>query len=183
MTPLAHTISEQHPELAQPLVFEVLYQNNIDAIWRFLERLGVPSGQVDDAAQDTFIIAHRQLAGFRGQSSPKTWLHGIALRVAKDYRRSESRRGVKTELSPALPDEKKSPEEHAQNRQQLDLVLKILDQMDETLRSVFVLVEFEGLSAPEVASLTETNVNTVSTRLRTARMRFNELVLSKGINV
>ncbi len=168
------------PSLNAPVrhEFEALYHSHIDAIWRFLERLGVPEHFVDDAAQDTFLIAHRQLAGFRGASSVKTWLHGIALRVAKDYRRRESRKGGWEPLSNSVADGGRSPDESAEQRQELAVVVRLLEQLDENQRTIFVLVEFEGMTAPEVAELTETNVNTVSTRLRAARLRFNELVKS-----
>lgn len=162
------------------LDFEAIYHSHVDSIWRFIERLGVPLRFVDDATQDTFIIAHRQLSSFRGASSVKTWLHGIALRVAKDYRRRESRKGGWEPLSSSLPDEHRSPHDAAADRQALELVLRLLEQLDEQQRAVFVAVEFQGLTAPEVAELTETNVNTVSTRLRAARLRFNALVEAAG---
>ncbi len=177
-------MSEIARRLAPPaeatLDFESLYHSNVDGIWRFLERLGVPLRFVDDATQDTFIIAHRQLAAFRGASSPKTWLHGIALRVAKDYRRRETRKGAWEPLTSSLPDGNRSPHDAAADRQALELVLRLLEQLDEQQRAVFVAVEFQGLTAPEVAELTETNVNTVSTRLRAARLRFNALVEEAG---
>jgi RNA polymerase sigma-70 factor (ECF subfamily) len=58
--------------------------------------------------------------------------------------------------------------------------LLLLEQLDESQRTAFVLVEFQGLTAPEVAEITESNVNTVSTRLRAARRRINELVAALG---
>jgi RNA polymerase sigma-70 factor, ECF subfamily len=160
--------------------FETLYHAHVDGLWRFLERLGVPERYVDDATQDTFLIAHRQLASFRGASSLNTWLHGIALRVAKDYRRRESRKGGWQPLSETIPDEARAPDDSAAHRQQLALVLRLLEQLDEAHRTAFVLVEFQGLTAPEVAEVTDSNVNTVSTRLRAARLRFNELVTALG---
>ncbi len=180
MTVLVATVVG-HTEAALALPdFETLYHAHVDAIWRFLERLGVPERHVDDAAQDTFLIAHRQLASFRGASSLNTWLHGIALRVAKDYRRHESRKGGWQPLSPTLPDGAHAPDDSAAQRQQLAQVLLVLEQLDETQRVTFVLIELQGMTAPEVAELTGCNVNTVSTRLRAARLRFNELVAGLG---
>lgn len=180
MTVLVSSVVRQSvPALALP-DFETLYHAHVDALWRFLERLGVPERHVDDATQDTFLIAHRQLASFRGASSLNTWLHGIALRVAKDYRRREARKGGWQPLSPRLLDEGSAPDESAAQRQQLAQVVQLLEQLDEAQRTAFVLVEFQGLTAPEVAEITESNVNTVSTRLRAARLRFNELVAALG---
>lgn len=172
---VGHTLSA----LAIP-DFETLYHTHVDTLWRVLERLGVPERHLDDATQDTFLIVHRQLASFRGASSLNTWLHGIALRVAKDYRRREARKGGWEPLSPRVPDEARAPDESAAQRQWLAQALKLLEQLDDAQRTAFVLVELQGLTAPEVAEITESNVNTVSTRLRAARLRFNELVAGLG---
>lgn len=157
--------------------FEALYDAHIDGVWRLLERVGVAPAAVDDAAQDVFVIAHRRLREFRGDSTVKTWLTGIALRVAKDYRRSQARRGEKVPLEEARHLEAPGrPDEKVMADQALQQVLRLTEQLEDQQRLVFTLVEFEGLTVPEVAHLTGTNVNTLSTRLRAARARFNELV-------
>ncbi|MCU0696356.1 MAG: RNA polymerase sigma factor [Myxococcaceae bacterium] len=180
MTVLAATLTDQTRGALPVLDFDALYHAHVATTWRVLQRLGVPERHLEDATQDTFIIAHRQLPTFRGGSTLKTWLHGIAVRVAKDYRRRETRKGGWEPLSPGLEDGGRSPHDAAEGRQALDLVLELLDGLDEAQRTVFVLVEFEGLTAPEVAEVTESNVNTVSTRLRAARQKFNALVEAKG---
>ena len=58
----------------------------------------------------------------------------------------------------------------------LQQVLRLTEQLEEGQRLVFTLVEFEGFTVPEVARLTGIKTNTLSTRLRAARARFNELV-------
>jgi RNA polymerase sigma-70 factor (ECF subfamily) len=160
--------------------FPQLYEDNVDAVWRFLERLGVADRSLDDAVQDVFVVAHRQLPSFRGASTAKTWLLSIAHKVARDHRRSQTRKGNWVPLEPTLPDEARAPDETAASRQQLQIVLRLLEQMDETQRTVFVLSELEGMTAPEVAEVMGTPVNTVSSRLRVARKRFNELVADCG---
>lgn len=159
------------------LEFNAFYDAHVDGVWRLLERLGVTSSLVEDAAQDVFVIAHRRLAEFRGDSTPKTWVTGIALRVAKDYRRAHARRGPQEPLE-EVPHLEASgrPDEQAMTNQAFRQVLLMADQLDEPQRLVFTLVELEGFTVPEVARLTGTNANTLSTRLRAARTRFNELV-------
>lgn len=161
--------------------FDTLYHSNVEAVWRFLERLGVPTRHLEDATQDTFLVAHRQLAGFRGEATLRTWLHAIAIKVAKDYRRRERRKGGWEELTVTTPDPRSDRHDSASRREELDLVLGLLEQLEEQQRTVFVLVEFEGFTSPEVAELTQTNVNTVSTRLRAARHRFNELAEAASV--
>ncbi len=165
-----------------PLDFDALYEAHVDGVWRLTQRLGVPESGLEDAVQEVFLIAHRRLSEFRGDSSLKTWLGGIAIRVAKEVRRSASRKGASEPLDdhPQL----ESPhrlEETVSQRQALAQVLKLLDALEDEHREVFVFADLEGLSAPEIAEVTGTNLNTIYTRLRTARQRFNALVAEKGV--
>jgi len=44
----------------------------------FVRRLGVHEREVEDVAQEVFVIVHRQLPAFEGRSTLKTWVCGIA---------------------------------------------------------------------------------------------------------
>jgi RNA polymerase sigma-70 factor (ECF subfamily) len=57
-----------------------------------VRRLGVQEREVEDVAQEVFVIVHRQLPAFEGRSTLKTWLCGIALRTAANHRRKAYRR-------------------------------------------------------------------------------------------
>jgi RNA polymerase sigma-70 factor (ECF subfamily) len=48
----------------------------------------------------------------------------------------------------------------------------VLDELDDDKRITLLLADLEGCSAPEIAELTQTPVNTVYTRLRRARAAF-----------
>jgi RNA polymerase sigma-70 factor (ECF subfamily) len=48
-----------------------------------------------------------------------------------------------------------------------------LDKLDEDKRMVLLLVEVEGMTAPEVAQAWKLPVNTVYSRLRRARAEFS----------
>ena len=163
-----------------PPDFDSLYDGQVDGVWRMLERFGVPEAGLEDAVQEVFIIAHRRLPGFRGESSLKTWLGGICVRVAKDVRRTLSRKGGLERLDETMPQPGPQLEERVGHRQALAHVLRLLEELDEDQREVFVLAELEGLTAPEIAEATGVNLNTLYTRLRTARQCFNALVEQRG---
>jgi RNA polymerase sigma-70 factor (ECF subfamily) len=59
--------------------------------------------------------------------------------------------------------------------------LRILDRLlatlDEDKREVFVLAEIEQMTAAQIAEIVEANVNTVASRLRTARQEFEKALL------
>src|SRR5690242_1976376 len=61
-------------------------------IWRLLRRFGVPENDVDDAAQQVFIVAWNKL-GDIPVSTERSFLFGTALRVAASFRRRLRRRG------------------------------------------------------------------------------------------
>jgi len=152
----------------------LLYDEHVDFVWRMLERFGVAPASIEDAVQEVFLIVHRRRSEFRHASSVKTWLGGVAIRVAKDFRRSSERRTKREEDIESKIE--RGPHEVVERGQALALLMRALDTLEEDQRTVFVLSELEELTAPEIAEATGANVNTVSSRLRLARKYFNERV-------
>ncbi len=163
-----------------PHDFTRLYRESVDQVWRVISRLGVRPSDVEDAVQDVFIIAHRKLDTLRDDVRPAAWLSAIAVKVAHDYRRRDTRKpAVPLEPAKHVPDAAERPDEVAVRRDALDFALRLLDQLVPEQRDVFVLAELEQLTAPEIAVATSTPLNTVYSRLRLARARFNELVAAQ----
>lgn len=165
MTRLAAKLPEHtHARLA------AIYREHFAFVHRSLRRLGTPEHALEDASQDVFIVAARRLEDFEERSSIKTWLFGIAMRVVRTHRRSTWRHRRKVDAlsteAPLLGPSSERP--HARRDTQLTL-LQLLAELPEDRRSIYVLVELEGMSAAEVARGFELNVNTVYTRLRSAR--------------
>ena len=168
----ASALQDTHQPGALPLDFESVYHLYAAFVWRSLARLGVPSEQLADATQDVFLVVHRRLAAFEGRSSLKTWLFGIALRVARDVSRRARRRPTEP-LPPGLPAASTdSPYESALRSEAVGLLYRLLDQLTPEQRAVFVLVELEQTSIPEAAEAVGANVHTVTSRLRAARKQF-----------
>ncbi|HVY45165.1 MAG TPA: sigma-70 family RNA polymerase sigma factor [Minicystis sp.] len=160
--------------------FDALYEEHFDFVWRTVRQLGVRPASLDDAVQDVFVVAHRRLADFEPRASLRSWLFGIALRVASDYRRSVRRKGGAVELSPDIPSPRPSPQDDAETSEALRLFFRGLDALDERQRDVFVLVEVEQFTAPEAAAALGIPVNTVYSRLRSARIAFDAFLESEG---
>lgn len=150
--------------------FTQLYEEHFDFVWRSVRMLGVPVDAADDAAQDVFLVAHRRLDDFEGRSGARTWLFAIALRVVSDFRRSRRRklrlleRVMRTEPAPTH-----TPFDAAVGNERRDALLCALDGLPDEQRAVFVLADIEEMSAPEIATALDVNLNTVYSRLRSAR--------------
>jgi RNA polymerase sigma-70 factor (ECF subfamily) len=151
--------------------FEALYRQHHAFVWRSVRRLGVPMAEIDDLVQEVFVVVHRRLSEFEGRSAITTWLFGIAYRVVRDARRSAAARARREALASAArpPTE---PEQRVQRRQVAQILDELLDGLDEDQRSVFVMADIVHMSAPEIAELTNTKLNTVYSRLRLARRAF-----------
>jgi RNA polymerase sigma factor (sigma-70 family) len=63
-------------------------------ICRYVTGLGVPKRVVEELAQDTLIAAHRRYEEFRGDSSLRTWLRGIAFHLVLNWRRRRANREI-----------------------------------------------------------------------------------------
>ena len=161
--------------------FEQVYEELFPFVWRVARRLGVAESALDDVCQDTFVVVHRRLGEFEGRSSLKTWVFGIMHHVVSNHRRSQSRKspghraGASVDLE-TLASSLRAPDDAASDAEAARIAHALLAQLDDEKRSVFVLVELEGLGVPEVAEATGTNINTIYARLRAARSEFSATV-------
>jgi RNA polymerase sigma-70 factor (ECF subfamily) len=157
--------------------FEKIYQQYFEFTWCNLRRLGVAPAQLDDAVQDVFIVVYRRLPEFEGRSLLRTWIAGIAWRVARDYHRQRKRKGGGLPLPETLADHGPDPQQAAIHSEALKDLDYALAQLDEEKRAVFVFAELEQMNVPEIAEALELNLNTVYSRLRAARKIFESTVL------
>lgn len=145
-------------------------------VWRALRRLGVAERDVEDVCQEVFMVVHRKLGEFEGRSSVRTWVYGISVRVASDYRkRSHVRREVMPDAMPegiATDD----PHDEAQRREARARLDRILDELDEDKRAVFVLYEIEQVTMAEVAEAVGCPLQTAYSRLHAARKLVQEAI-------
>ncbi len=143
-------------------------------------RLGVPSGDVDDVVQATFLAVPRAAVRYDGRANAKPWLVGLAINEMKRHRRSLSRvaRRLKAWALEPAPKEP-TPEEASVDQQRLARTRRALDALSEKKREVLVLVTVEGLSGEEVAALLGIPVATVWTRLHHARKELSAAVFEE----
>jgi RNA polymerase sigma-70 factor (ECF subfamily) len=132
------------------------------------------NADVEDIAQEVFLVVRRKLEGFDG-AHPRAWLYRITQRTVSDYRRRAWFRRV---IKPALEffdhvvDEADGPREVVQKRQAERQLAAMLDQLSPVRRSAFILFEIEGYSGQEIAELEGIPMETVYTRLHYARKDF-----------
>jgi RNA polymerase sigma-70 factor (ECF subfamily) len=147
-----------------------------DFVWRSLRRLGVPEASADDAAQQVFCVFARRVRDVPADND-RTFLFGVAMRVAQSARRDRGRRPEVNDddAVAAIASEQAAPDELVDERRARELLDKLLAELPIDLRTVFVLYELEELTMIEIARVLDLPSGTVASRLRRARELFEEL--------
>ncbi|MEX2143227.1 MAG: sigma-70 family RNA polymerase sigma factor [Anaerolineales bacterium] len=153
----------------QGLVFNVAY------------RLLGDDASAEDATQEAFIAAYRNLQRYRGGSF-KAWLLRIVTNGCYDELRRRKRR-PQTELEPEsqdgeepmqpswLADPGEGPQELAERVELNAAIQRCLNQLDAEFRAVVVLVDVQGMDYAEAAQVMKRPLGTVKSRLARARTR------------
>ncbi len=158
---------------------EEAFEQHFSMVWRSLRRLGVSQAALDDAVQDVFLVLHRRWSDFEHQSSLRTWIYGILLRVASDHtRRARRERARWSPEVPELESSSESPDRIYQQREAARLLQFALAQLDSKEREMLVLVDLEERSAVEAAEALGIKLNTAYSRLRRARHSFEKALRS-----
>lgn len=158
--------------------FAYVYEHHFDLVWATARNLGVGADAVDDVVQEVFMVIHARLDTLRQVDSLRSWVYGITRRTVSTFRRSQRTRTVGgaefamtsewTTVAPITP--LAATELNDRHR----LLLRLLNEMDEAKREVFVLAEIHEFTAPEIAEALELPLNTVYSRLRLARLAFEQ---------
>ena len=165
---------------ATATTFEEVYAQHFPFVWRCLRGLGVGVPSLDDAAQDVFLVVHRQLPSFRGESSLRTWLFGIVRSVASNHRRGARRKATEPAPSDGEPAHPAAgPLERAQDAEAAAFIHSFLARLGERKQGVFLLAMIEEMTIPEVAAALSIPINTAYTRLRSVRADFQRALRAK----
>lgn len=145
--------------------------------WRLL---GDPD-QAADATQDAFIHAYDALRSYRGGIF-RSWLMRITANASYDILRRAQRRPTT-----ALPDAEEgkaelpdmgavNPFDEAQKSELYRFLEQALRVLPEDQRVAVVLCDVYGMDYGEVASMTDSPIGTVKSRIHRGRLRLREIL-------
>lgn len=150
--------------------WRALYDRHFPPVERLVTALGVSGSEADDLCQEIFIIIHRYLPRFRGESRLGTWIYRLATREAIRFARKQRLRRAMAALfsrerraaqpNPAWSDSAAARQHDLQ---------KMLDRLAPERRLALVMFEIEGLPVGEIARICDCAENTIWTRLHRAR--------------
>ena len=131
-------------------VFADLYRSHADRMKSIAyNHLGNVS-DAEDAVQETFLKIHRAATTYTGEASFSTWIYRVLINTCYDALRRRQRRIQEASIDDALPFERAGGSVDDVKRIALR---KMLNDLPEQRRSVFMLFEIEGLSHAEIAQI------------------------------
>jgi len=122
-----------------------------------------------DAVQDAFVQAYRDLDRLRNPDAFAAWLRRIVLKYCD--RMTRRRRGVTVPVEAAAraPSERLGPDQVIEKRELRDTVLRLIQELPERQRATVTLHYVDGYSQKQVAEFMEIPLTTVKKRLHAAR--------------
>jgi RNA polymerase sigma-70 factor (ECF subfamily) len=164
--------STSQETIDQSLNIEHLVREHYSYIHRLALSILDDPNEADDAAQETFIAASRNLSSFRGDASPRTWLTTITVNACRGrLRKRKARQRLQTALQSLHLAHARSVslEEAAIRRDSHRSLRNAVARLDDRHRLPILLRYVHGLSVPEIAASLHTNPGTIYSRLHYAR--------------
>jgi RNA polymerase sigma-70 factor, ECF subfamily len=166
-----------------PQAFATLVRRHQDRLWAIALRVMRNPDDAADALQDAYIAGFRRAGSFRGDAAVTTWLHRVVVNACLDRLRS-----LKVRAADALPedldrspqlavDEPTDPVEAAEQR---DQVIAALDRLNVDQRAALVLVDMQGYSVEEAATILGCAPGTVKSRCARGRAKLAPLLEPLG---
>ena len=140
----------------------------------------------EEAAQDVFVRAYRNLDRFRGDARFSTWLYRIAVNVSLSSARRSRRDLSTTSLSGSedeeeglplqLPDPSANPAERFEQGEFREQVRNMVAALPPIYSAVISMYHIQSLTYDEISEALELPIGTVKARLFRARAALRKLI-------
>jgi RNA polymerase sigma-70 factor (ECF subfamily) len=179
-TPIESSPAPSPPPATPPWLpaFCAVFREHYAYVVHFLGNLGLRARDVDDIAQEVFVVVFRRFHLYDPTRPVRPWLCAFAVHCARSHRRRSARPpdsldNFTVRLDPPQPGAPLD-ETIAARRS----IRRGLAALSDEQREVFVLHELLGFTVPEVAEIVGILLNTAYSRLRLARANFVSAVRS-----
>lgn len=171
----------QHRKKAEKRAdFEGVAWVHMDAMFNLAMKMTRNRAEAEDLVQETYLRAYRFFDQYEAGTNCKAWLFRILRNNFINRYRQKRRKPETVDLSrveyglddsadPGLPRGWGDPEQNLEARAVREQIQKGLDSLPPDYRMVVVLSSMEGLTYREIASVMDTPIGTVMSRLHRAR--------------
>jgi RNA polymerase sigma factor (sigma-70 family) len=174
---LLERFAEQRDETA----FSSLLRRHGPLIWSVCRRVLAEEHAAEDAFQATFLVLVRKARSVSKKASVRSWLYGVALRVAVRARQREDLRRLRERGAPIRQtDEARTEAGWEDVRPILD---EEIQRLPEKYRLPVILCYLEGQTNEEAAQRLNCPRGTIATRLARARERLRSRLVRRGLTL
>jgi len=162
--------------------FQELYGGYAKKILNYVYRMTGSREEAEDLTQDTFVLAFRNLKNLKENSKFQSWLYRIAQNnVYQKYRtrlpRTESIEGSDDESGVLdMPAADKTPEGEILSKELHGVVQKVIDELPEKYKEVFVLSAIHKYSYEAIAEIVGRSLASVKSDIHRARVEVRDRV-------
>jgi RNA polymerase sigma factor (sigma-70 family) len=158
--------------------FAQLYQRHGPLVWGVCRRVLGQGADAEDAFQATFLVLLRKAHAIGKRTSVRSWLYGVAYRVAARAR-AQRMRPPPTVVAAAAPD----PGRSAQARELRAVLDDEVSRLPERLRLAIVCCYFEGRTHDDAARLLGCSRGTIASHVARARHRLRDRLARRGLTL
>jgi RNA polymerase sigma-70 factor (ECF subfamily) len=166
--------------------YDELVRTYHTSMYQVAYRMLGDTAEAADVVQEIFLKVFRNIRGFRGDASLKTWIFRIALSEILNKLRWWRRRYRSATVSLDEPhngngihvsDTKPSPHRALESKEEEQAIQQALTRLSSDHRSILVLRDIEGFSYTEIADITGISIGTVKSRLARARSEMKKSLI------
>lgn len=166
--------------------FETVMRAHNSMLYRLARSILRDDAEAEDAVQDAYLSAYRNIASFRGGAKLSTWLARIVINEAYGRLRKQKQRGVvvpfdaggheqaRNQEETMADDRAEQPDAAAMRAELRRLLERQIDALPEQFRTAFVLREVEEMSVEDAAECLDVPPATVRSRAFRARALLRE---------
>lgn len=143
------------------------FERELDYIFATLQRLGAAPHEIEDLAQEVFLVLHHNWRTLDLERPLRPYLFGVAFRIVCACHRRRAREVP--HATPETPDSAPSPEGSLQEKESTALLAAALQALPMSRRAVVIMHELDELPVAEVARALSLSRLGVYARLRKGR--------------
>ena len=142
------------------LDFERIVREHKGTIYTVCYMFSKDEDEVADLFQDILVNLWKGFAGFRGESSPRTWIYRVSLNTCISAERKKKRRGESIPLDMSI----NLFDDSAEDLKQIRMLQERISRLGPFDRAI-VLLWLENLTYEEIGAIVGITAKNVSVRL------------------
>ena len=160
--------------------FEKVYKEYFNDVYLYIKRLSGDEHIAEEITSETFFKALKSIDSFRGECEIRVWLCQIAKTSFYTYIKKNSKiQNVEEAELVNLPDSKNNVADEVQSKLQAFEIQRILHEIDDPYREVFMWRVYADLSFKEIAGIFNKNENWACVTYHRARNQIKKRLEEK----